>query len=213
MNIEQSHHLKKYTAKLIERIGIEKAAKLLGRSVCGLKKSCSDDPDQIGCFLTIDSVAALEAEAGRLDVTSALAAANGNSLSEGWHDIDQEGDLNSFVLALSKSFSELVTAYHASCQSGGISSNAARKLKADIDAMQTALVDVKLRLVSGAVPFNDAATPIQQLSDWRKRASGNQTQDLPPARNNQLSPRHRHAADPQRTAIRRDLASRNRLRT
>ena len=66
-------YLKKHTEALVKDVGIEAACELTGKSKATLGRYYSDNAEHIDRFMSVESVAKLEAAASYPHVTSALA--------------------------------------------------------------------------------------------------------------------------------------------
>ena len=144
-------YLKRHTERLIKDVGFAQACELTGRSKATLGRYFSESDEHADRFMPVDAVAALEAEASFPHVTAALAELNGGQMSYGsdrrnsLRD-DDEGNVNSNVIALSQRFAMLMGEYHQSIEDGVISINEARRLLEETLELQKVLVEMKLRL-------------------------------------------------------------------
>ncbi|WP_425091266.1 hypothetical protein [Tropicimonas sp. S265A] len=144
---ERTAYLRRHTEALVKALGIEAAAELSGKSKATLGRYYSDAPEHAGRFMPIDTVVALEAEAEFPHVTTALAEVNGLLVS---HDPARRnagpGGVNEDVIALCERFAMLMSEYHQSIADGKISANEARRMLRETAALQTVLMEMKLRL-------------------------------------------------------------------
>jgi hypothetical protein len=140
-------YLKKHTEALVKDVGIEAACSLTGKSKATLGRYYSDNPEHKDRFMPIDAVAALEAAASHPHVTSALADLRGISLSYNESRKNEEnGGINSDVIALSQRFAMLMAEYNQSIEDGVITINEAKRLLKETLALQHVLIEMKLHL-------------------------------------------------------------------
>lgn len=140
-------YLKKHTEALVKDVGIEAACSLTGKSKATLGRYYSDNPEHKDRFMPIDAVAALEAAASHPHVTSALADLRGISLSYNESRRNEEnGGINSDVIALSQRFAMLMAEYNQSIEDGVITINEAKRLLKETLALQHVLIEMKLHL-------------------------------------------------------------------
>ncbi|MGB1235314.1 MAG: hypothetical protein ACPG5U_06260 [Planktomarina sp.] len=145
-------YLKKHTEALVKDVGIEAACALTGKSKATLGRYYSDSDEHSDRFMPIDAVAALEAESKYPHVTSALAELSGITLSydETRRNTDDQGTVNSDVVALSQRFAMLMAEYSESIADGIITVNEAKRLLRETLALQQVLVEMKLHLENGS---------------------------------------------------------------
>ena len=144
-------YLKKHTEALVKDVGLEAACRLSGKSKATLGRYYSTAEEHADRFMPIDTVAALEMEAGYPHVTSALAELRGITLSyETGRKNFREGGVNSDVVALSQRFAMLMAEYSRSIEDGIITCNEAKRLLAETLAIQEVLLSMKLHLESEA---------------------------------------------------------------
>ena len=140
-------YLKKHTEALVKAIGIERAAEICGKSKATLGRYYSMDAENADRFMPVDVVAHLEEAAGYPHVTQALADLTGVTLSfDDERRNEDEGHLNSDIVALSQRFAMLMSEYHISIQDNTITINEAKRLLSETQALQKVLLDIKLHL-------------------------------------------------------------------
>jgi len=144
-------YLKKHTEALVKDVGIENACELTGKSKATLGRYYSEAEEHVGRFIPLDTVAALEKEAGYPHVTSALADLGGITISFNQEKRNiQEGGVNADVIALSQRFAMLMAEYSQSMEDGIITINEAKRLLRETLALQHVLMDMKLHLEEDA---------------------------------------------------------------
>ena len=141
-------YLKKHTEALVKAVGIERACAVTGKSKATLGRYYADTEEHADRFIPVDTVAALEDEAGFPHVTGALAELAGSTLSYDAERRNTEGSggVNSDVVALSQRFAMLMGEYHQSIEDGVITINEAKRLLRETSALQQVLIDMKLHL-------------------------------------------------------------------
>ncbi len=146
-------YLKRHTEVLIKSLGFAKACEVSGKSKATLGRYFSEASDHDDRFMPIDTVAALEKEAGYPHLTAALAELSGATLE---HDPAlpnrPDQNMNDHVIALSQRFALLMAEYHQSIEDGVISVNEAKRMLAETLALQQVLVDIKMKLETEAAP-------------------------------------------------------------
>lgn len=144
-------YLKRHTERLIKDVGYAAACELTGRSKATLGRYFSESDEHADRFMPVDAVAALEAASSFPHVTAALAELNGGQMSYGSNRRNQvrgdnQGSVNTNVIALSQKFAVLMAEYHQSIEDGVISVNETRRLLEETLELQKVLVEMKLRL-------------------------------------------------------------------
>lgn len=144
-------YLKRHTERLIKDVGYAAACDLTGRSKATLGRYFSEADEHADRFMPVDAVAALEAASSFPHVTAALAELNGGQMSYGAERRNQvrgdnQGSVNTNVIALSQKFAVLMAEYHQSIEDGVISVNETRRLLEETLELQKVLVEMKLRL-------------------------------------------------------------------
>lgn len=141
-------YLKKHIEALVKDVGIEAACELTGKSKATLGRYYSDYPEHEDRYMPVDAVAALEEAASYPHVTAALAELKGITLhfDETRRNSQNEGGVNSDVIALSQRFGMLMAEYHQSIEDGVITANEAKRLLKETLAIQKVLIDMKLHL-------------------------------------------------------------------
>lgn len=141
-------YLKKHTEALVKDVGIEAACTLTGRSKATLGRYYSDAEEHSDRFMPVDAVAALEGAARFPHVTTALAELHGITLSynEARKNTQNNGGVNSDVVALSQRFAMLMAEYSQSIEDGIITINEAKRLLRETTALQQVLLEMKLHL-------------------------------------------------------------------
>lgn len=144
-------YLKRHTERLIKDVGYAAACELTGRSKATLGRYFSEADEHADRFMPVDAVAALEAASSFPHVTAALAELNGGQMSYGSEKRnkvrgDNQGNVNTNVIALSQKFAMLMSEYHQSIEDGVITVNETRRLLEETLELQKVLVEMKLRL-------------------------------------------------------------------
>lgn len=143
-------YLKKHSEALVKDVGIEAAARVVGKSKATLGRYYSSDPDHADRFMPVEVVARLEAVAKFPHVTSALADLRGITLSyDGARLNAKPGSVNADVVTLSQRFAMLMAEYNQAIADGTISINETKRLLAETQAIQQVLLDMKLHLEHG----------------------------------------------------------------
>ncbi len=141
-------YLKKHTEALVKDVGIEAACAITGKSKATLGRYYSDNEEHADRFISVDSVAKLEAEAKYAHVTSALAELQGITLSydDRRPNAQPNGGVSSDVIALSQRFAMLMAEYQQAIEDGIITVNEAKRLLRETVLLQQVLIDMKLHL-------------------------------------------------------------------
>lgn len=141
-------YLKKHTEALVKDVGIEAACKLTGRSKATLGRYYSEAAEHADRYMPVDAVAALESAARFPHVTTALAEAQGITLSynQDKRNSPVGGGVNSDVVALSQRFAMLMAEYSQSIEDGIITFNEAKRLLRETTELQRVLLEMKLHL-------------------------------------------------------------------
>jgi len=144
---KMNRYLKKHTEALVKDVGVEAACKLTGRSKATLGRYYSESDEHADRYMPLDAVASLEAAASFPHVTQALAEINGNSLEvDSGRMSNDEGSVNSNVVALAQRFAMLMSEYNQSIADGIITVTEAKRMLSETLELQKVLVEMKLHL-------------------------------------------------------------------
>lgn len=137
--------LKEAEARLIETVGVKRAADLLGRGRSQIYRYT--DPAEPDAHLGSDQVRILEGATGDPIVTSFLAAEAGCALMD-MRDDSVDGDVPRDVAAFADRSSALYAAWAQSLSDGALDPSEAGELVAKVDRVMGALAQLRAELVA-----------------------------------------------------------------
>lgn len=139
--------LRKHSEALVKDVGLEAACELTGKSEATLGRYHRDAQEHDDRFMPIDVGAQLEAAARFPQVTEALAALRGITLSyDGNKRNAASKGINQDVVALAQRFAMLMSEYNQAIADGKITVNEAKRMLRETLAIQHVLLEMKLNL-------------------------------------------------------------------